>query len=179
MGGVAPKERPATAERLSAALGAHFSMVWRTLRRLGVDNTAANDAAHVVFVTFASRAHEIAQARERSFLAGAAIRVAANAQRRKSHRGEEERSPATPDSAWAMEATMSLAQRRELLDRALASLPIEQRTVFVLYELEGFTLPEIAEILELPLVMATSRLRQGRLSFEVWITRQQTGEASR
>jgi RNA polymerase sigma-70 factor (ECF subfamily) len=175
---VSPKERPGTAERLSAALGAHFSMVWRTLRRLGVDSAAANDAAHVVFVTFASRARDIAPTRERSFLAGAAIRVAANAQRRKGRR-EDEKSPAPYDSAWATEETMNGAERRELLDRALASLSSEQRTVFVLDELEGFTLPEIAETLELPLVMATSRLRQGRQAFEAWVTRQQSGGAAR
>jgi len=174
MGRVSPKQPAGTAERLSAALGEHFSMVWRTLRRLGIESAAANDAAQVVFVTFASRAHEIPVARERPFLAGLAIRVAANAQRRKRrHKEEEVRVP--HHGAWADEETMNRSERRQLLDAGLAALSTELRTVFVLYELEGFTLPEIAETLELPLVMATSRLRQGRHAFETWVTREQSG----
>lgn len=148
-------------------------MVWRTLRRLGVESTAANDAAQVVFVTFASRAHEIPITRQRSFLAGLAIRVAANAQRRK-RRNEEEGARVPRHGAWVDEETMKRSERRELLDAGLSTLSTELRTVFVLYELEGFTLPEIAETLELPLVMATSRLRQGRHAFEAWVTREQS-----
>jgi RNA polymerase sigma-70 factor (ECF subfamily) len=41
--------------------------------------------------------------------------------------------------------------------------------VFVLYELEGFTLPEIAEALATPLGTATSRLRRARDNFEAWV----------
>lgn len=173
MGRVSPKQPAGTAERLSAALGEHFSMVWRTLRRLGVESAAANDAAQVVFVTFASRVREIPVARERSFLAGLAIRVAANAARRKRRNEEEEVRPR--HGAWADEETMNHSERRQLLDAGLRTLSTELCTVFVLYELEGFTLPEIAETLELPLVMATSRLRQGRHAFETWVTREQSG----
>ncbi|HYJ08959.1 MAG TPA: sigma factor-like helix-turn-helix DNA-binding protein, partial [Polyangiaceae bacterium] len=58
---------------------------------------------------------------------------------------------------------------REELDRGLLSLPFEQRTVFVLYELEGFTLPQIGEALGIPLGTATSRLRRARANFEAWV----------
>jgi RNA polymerase sigma-70 factor (ECF subfamily) len=39
----------------------------------------------------------------------------------------------------------------------------------VLYELEGFSLPEIAEALQVPLGTATSRLRRARGNFEAWV----------
>jgi RNA polymerase sigma-70 factor (ECF subfamily) len=41
--------------------------------------------------------------------------------------------------------------------------------VFVLFELEGFSLPEIAEALQVPLGTATSRLRRARGHFEEWV----------
>jgi DNA-directed RNA polymerase specialized sigma24 family protein len=41
--------------------------------------------------------------------------------------------------------------------------------MFVLYELEGFSLPEIAAALAVPLGTATSRLTRGRERFENWV----------
>lgn len=67
------------------------------------------------------------------------------------------------------EQLLAQKQRRAELDRALADLSHEQRVVFVLYELEGFSLPEIAAILAVPLGTATSRLARGRERFEHWV----------
>jgi len=39
------------------------------------------------------------------------------------------------------------------------------RTVFVLFELEGFTFTEIAELLEIPRGTVASRLRRARTEF--------------
>lgn len=64
------------------------------------------------------------------------------------------------------------ARRRRRLDEALSSFVAEQREVFVLYELEGFSLPEIAQALQVPVGTATSRLRRARTSFEAWIAAQ-------
>ena len=60
------------------------------------------------------------------------------------------------------EQLLAQKQRRAELDRALADLSHEQRVVFVLYELEGFSLPEIAAILAVPLGTATSRLTRSQ-----------------
>lgn len=74
------------------------------------------------------------------------------------------------------EQLLESKQRRAVLDAALEALPMDQRTVFVLFELEGFSLPEIAESLQIPLGTATSRLRRARHRFEAWvIARQQSG----
>lgn len=156
--------------RVQGALQAHFRVVWRMLRRLGVDEAAADDAAQHVFLTFMTRASEISVDRERAFLIGVAVRVAANARRRRERNGEvsgevELRAGDAPTP----EELMDWKQRRELLDRGIAALAEEQRSVFVLYELEGLSLPEIAESLEVPLGTATSRLRRGRLAFEAWV----------
>lgn len=170
VGGRPGARPPAEEERLRSALQEHFRLVWRLLRRLGVAEGYAEDAAQQVFLTFAARLEEVAPGAERAFLIGLCPGVAANARRR------SERDPTTPDgleppdaNGLTPEELLLMKQRRATLDRALLSLPLEQRTVFVLFELEGFTLPEIARTLEVPLGTATSRLRRARLAFEQWV----------
>lgn len=58
-----------------------------------------------------------------------------------------------------------LAEQRDLegaLRRALSKLPEAQRTVFILFELEGYKTREIAEILDIPEGTVTSRLHHAR-----------------
>jgi RNA polymerase sigma-70 factor (ECF subfamily) len=108
--------------------------------------------------------------KEAGFLASVAVRVAANV-RRKLERSPEVLSDAL-DAAPAEstpEALLNEKQLRQELDRGLLHLPLEQRAVFVLFELEGFSLPEIAEALQIPLGTATSRLRRARGHFEDWV----------
>jgi len=50
------------------------------------------------------------------------------------------------------------------LQRALAALPLAQRVVIVLYYLNDLSLQEVAEILEIPIGTAKSRLHYGRLA---------------
>ena len=48
----------------------------------------------------------------------------------------------------------------------LESLPLDLRTVFVLYELEELTMVDIARALEIPTGTVASRLRRARQAFE-------------
>jgi RNA polymerase sigma-70 factor (ECF subfamily) len=156
--------------RLAVAIERHHPLVWRTLRRFGVPARDVEDAAQQVFMTFLAQVDALGAGKEAAFLVAVAVRVAANA-RRKVQRSPEVlgedvtalAAPATP------EGLLGEKQLREELDRALATLPLEQRAVFVLYELEGFTVPEIAEALQVPLGTATSRLRRARIAFEAWV----------
>jgi RNA polymerase sigma-70 factor (ECF subfamily) len=160
--------------RLRDAVEAHSQLVWRTLRRFGVEPRAVEDAAQHVFLTLATGAP--APGKERAFLVGACIRIAANARRTRSRSREVQ---AELDAAEAEglnpEELLSWKQRRQALDLALDTLTLEQRGVFVLYELEGFSLPEIAESLELPLGTVTSRLRRARQAFEAWVSQNHGG----
>ena len=72
-----------------------------------------------------------------------------------------ERADGTPSA----EALLDQRQARELLDVALAELPLELRAVFVLAELEEMTLPAIAALIGVPVGTATSRLRRARIHF--------------
>lgn len=165
-------ERPAAAaqQRLAAAVQRHHALVWRTLRRFGVPERDVEDAAQHVFLAFVDEMNALGAGKEAAYLVAVAVRVAANA-RRKVQRspeilGEDVESIPSPGTP---EALLDEKQLRQELDRGLLTLPLEQRAVFVLYELEGFTLPEIAEALQIPLGTATSRLRRGRGAFEAWV----------
>jgi RNA polymerase sigma-70 factor (ECF subfamily) len=57
------------------------------------------------------------------------------------------------------------------LDRVLAAMPLDLRAVFVLYELDGFTMAEIAENLDLSPGTVASRLRRGREQFDARVER--------
>ncbi|WP_437507243.1 hypothetical protein [Sorangium sp. So ce1099] len=72
---------PPSAERYRALVDAHFDVIWRSLRGLGVPAGSADDAAQHVFLIAYHKLSEMAPGRERSFLLGTALRVAANARR--------------------------------------------------------------------------------------------------
>ena len=63
---------------------------------------------------------------------------------------------AQPDAAVARE------QLRRLLERAIASLPDAFRTVFVLREIEGLSVEDTAEALEIPQATVKTRLLRAR-----------------
>jgi RNA polymerase sigma-70 factor (ECF subfamily) len=151
------------------AVTEHGQLVWRALRRFGVPERDADDAAQQVFLALSHRLHEVSAGKEAAYLMAVAVRVAANA-RRKLERSQELLSDELEAEAagHTPEALLDQKQLREELDRGLLTLPLEQRAVFVLFELEGFSLPEIAEALGIPLGTATSRLRRARGHFEAW-----------
>ena len=57
----------ASEQRLAGLVREHYAFVWRLLRRLGLREGDADDAAQQVFLTASRRLHEIEPARERSF----------------------------------------------------------------------------------------------------------------
>jgi RNA polymerase sigma-70 factor, ECF subfamily len=158
-------------QRLTSAVSLHFNSVWRMLRRLGVPEADADDAAQRVFLALDKRLADVPVERERGFLLSAAVRIAANTRR---HLKRSREDAVLDDESEAPEPSPERAlQHRQLLaelDQALSDLSEEQRTVFVLYEIEGFSLPEIARSLAVPVGTATSRLRRARETFEAWLT---------
>lgn len=55
-------------------------------------------------------------------------------------------------------------ERRDLLEQAVAELPLAQRTMVVLYHTQGLSYDEIAAILNLPMGTVKSRLNRARLA---------------
>ena len=71
---------------------------------------------------------------------------------------------------------MELRQQIDLLDRVLEQLLDEQRVVFVMAEIEQFSVPEIATALGVKLNTVYSRLRLARAHFERALTRQRKAQ---
>ena len=77
-----------------------------------------------------------------------------------------------PHPALSQAADMDKVELRDLLNRALQTLPEEQRVVVVLKEYEGLKFREIAEVLDAPVNTVKSRLYYGlkalRKTFNQW-----------
>jgi RNA polymerase sigma-70 factor (ECF subfamily) len=158
--------RAATDARLEGWFRAHFDALWRLARRLGVPHALVDDVVQEAFITAQRRAPDIVPGSERRFLINTTVKLSANCRRRQSTRDQLE-GPLALEAAPPADAEQLLAgkQLRQALDRVLEQLPEDQRAVFVLYEVEGFSVPEIAELLELPLGTVASRLGRGRDKF--------------
>jgi RNA polymerase sigma-70 factor (ECF subfamily) len=156
------------AERLARMASENYSFIWRSLRRLGVAQHAVDDAAQQVFVLGALKIAQIAQGSERSFLFQTAVRVAMSLRRNHAQRRESMVGDALEqfaDSAPLPDAAAEMRQRRAHLDELLDTLPMDLRTVFVLFEIECLPSPEIASVLEIPVGTVASRLRRAREIF--------------
>lgn len=147
--------------RLSRMFALHHALVWRTLRRYGLDAQAAADVGQQAFLVAIERVDAIWEGRERAFLIGTALRLAASA-RRKAARVQLE---AHMDQLAPEPHAESQARTLELLDAVLAQLDAALVEVFVLYDIEGLTAPEISEALAIPVGTVASRLRRARESF--------------
>ena len=141
---------PADRARLEQMFVAHHAMVWRTLRRRGLDADAAADAT------------------QQTFLVGTALRVAFSVGRK--------------TVRWQLEDDMDLraAAGRDVLDKqaaielcdlALSKVDADLAEIFVLFELDGLSSPEIAALLEIPLGTVASRLRRAREQFRAVVAR--------
>jgi RNA polymerase sigma-70 factor, ECF subfamily len=166
---VAPRHNEQSAGRLTDMLRNHYASVWRTLRQLGVGEAHVDDAAQEVFIVLARRLAEVREGSERTFLLSSAVRVAANYRRSWHVRHEipDEQALATErDPRPTVEQMLDQKRLRQAFDDLLQRWPEDIRTAFVLFELEGLTAPEIAQITETKLGTVTSRLRRGRELFQ-------------
>jgi RNA polymerase sigma-70 factor (ECF subfamily) len=170
-----PRPTPAPEElaqrKFVAVYHAHFDLVWRILRRLGVPADQLEDAAQDVFLVLHRRLPELAPTISlRSWLFGTARRVASDC-RRGLRRHERRVQALTVVTDWQpRERVAERAEATDFVQRFLDRLDQDKRMVFILADLEGFTAPEIAEALEVKLNTVYSRLRAARAEFERAIT---------
>jgi RNA polymerase sigma-70 factor (ECF subfamily) len=159
---------PSVNDQVRALLRSHYKEVWRVLRHLGVPSAAVEDAAQQVFLIATSKLSRIEPGRERGFLVGTAVRVAANHRRSSParHESPDEHLDTRANDSPAPDELVDRKRLRALLDDILNELAPDLRTVFVLFELEGFEVPEIARIVGIPGGTAASRLRRAREAFE-------------
>jgi RNA polymerase sigma-70 factor (ECF subfamily) len=165
----ASEARVQTPITLAELFDVHYASIWRLLRRLGVPVSQVDDSAQEVFWVAARRLSDIEGGREHAFLYGVALRVASNW-----HRATKSAPPLDSellevlrDAGPNPEQVAVEREARALLDAALDQLPLELRTVLVLFELEGLPVKDIAELEGLPVGTAASRLRRAREEFSL------------
>lgn len=159
---------------------AHFGLVWRLLRRLGVRSASLDDAVQEVFLVVHRRRGELqVEGDGKALLVGIAAKVARDQRRSESRADRRDQALISsgplredpPDPHRAAERSQGI----ELALRLLDSLSAERREVFVMTELEELTAPVIAEALEVPLNTVYSRLRLARADFEAAVRQHQEG----
>ena len=148
----------------TAVFRAHSATAWRLLQHLGVAPRDAMDVCHEVFLIVHRKLDQIeSPTAVRSFVVGVCVRAAADY--RKSARVRREiMVESMPEGVQAI-GPEDLLQRREWADflrLVLERMDEKKREVFVLYEMDELSMPEIAKIMGTPLQTAYSRLHAAR-----------------
>ncbi len=147
----------------------HFDAVWRSAKRLGLDAGRAEDVAQRAFMVAAEKLESIEIGKEKAYLLGVTTRLASDARKSVFYlRGRSLDTPNAPSyqaRTSSPEDLVSRDQALRILDEALALLPDELRDVFVLSQVEEFTMQEISAMLEIPSGTVASRLRRARAAF--------------
>jgi RNA polymerase sigma-70 factor (ECF subfamily) len=149
--------------RLAALFEAHYDYVYQSLRRLGVYPSDVEDVAHDMFLTVYAKLDQLDETRPpRPWLFAFAARFASDYRRLARHRATEDVSTLGAADQESPEDAAGRREQQSLAMRALDTLSMETRSVFVGYELEELPMKELADALDIPLNTAYSRLRLAR-----------------
>lgn len=142
--------------------------VWRQVRRLGVTESDVEDVCQLVFeVVHRQLPGFRGDAKLTTWLFGIVLRVVSDYRRsayqRRRGDHDEEVDIAVPAG---QHEHLERGQARALLDRLLEQLDDEKRATFVLCELEGLEVKDVAEMMGCPVQTVYSRLRAARERLE-------------
>lgn len=156
-------------ESFHALYREHFDFVYRNLRRMGVPDSAVDDALQDVYLVVLRHVDSYRHGTHaRAWLFAIAMRVAGNYRRALRRRGvlstfvDDQPDPRRLDP---FDLTAH-AQAGRILQAFLDRLDDERRAVFVLSELEQMSAPEIARVLSANVNTVYSRLRAARADLE-------------
>jgi RNA polymerase sigma-70 factor, ECF subfamily len=163
------EQKPAPTAHVSveALFRDHASFVATFLHRLGAPRGEIEDLVQEVFcIAHRKGGYEPGPAHPRSWLGAIALRVARTGRRTLS-RTESPDSPAVNRLITHADAIERIDTRRSIsrVERALDSLPLEQRAAFVLFEIEGESCESIAAVWNVPVGTVYSRLHHARRKF--------------
>jgi RNA polymerase sigma-70 factor (ECF subfamily) len=157
-----PASKPKKAD-FHALFSEHAGFVWRALKRHGVPAQDLEDGCQEVFLVVHRRHCEFAgRSTFRTWLYGIAVRVATSLRRKAHVREQLADDPSELAFEPAQERALEHKQRLSWLDHVLRELDDEKREAFVLYELEGMNVAELAQATDVPQATALSRLHQAR-----------------
>jgi RNA polymerase sigma-70 factor (ECF subfamily) len=150
----------------------YVEFVWRSARRLGVEEAEADDVVQQVFLAVYQKLDRFEwRSTLKTWLFAILLRVASEHRRtvrRKSpHLAHASVDPElVPDCAVNPHEALSRAEASRTIDVLLDSLDVDKRVVFVMAELEEMTAAEISLVTGLEPSTVYSRLRAARTAFE-------------
>ena len=155
-----------------------FPFVWRVARRLGVAESALDDVCQDTFVVVHRRLGEFeGRSSLKTWVFGIMHHVVSNHRRSQSRKSPGHRAGASVDletlasSLRAPDDAASDAEAARIAHALLAQLDDEKRSVFVLVELEGLGVPEVAEATGTNINTIYARLRAARSEFSATVAR--------
>ena len=144
-------------------MSAHQDRVFSVCLRILGDRERALDATQDTFLTVFRKA---GQFEGRSAVGTWIYRIAVNVCYDQIRRARRRPSESLPDyvdpSDPAAEAAIESAALRPEIEAALSALPTEFRNAVILSDLEGLSLPEVAEVMGVPVGTVKSRVFRGR-----------------
>jgi RNA polymerase sigma-70 factor (ECF subfamily) len=157
----------------------HVEFVWRQARRLGIDDAGIDDVVQQVFLVAHRRFPEFrlddfrgGRGSTRAWVFAILSRVVRQHRRTTRRKFPHVELPHTdPETLCAPnhlgpDETLARSEAVRIVRTLLERLDQNKREVFVLGELEQFTLVEIAEALKINASTASTRLRAARREFE-------------
>lgn len=158
----------------------YFDFVWRSVRRLGVMESAVDDAVQDVFVVVYRRLDDFEhRSTVKTWLFGIALRVVRTHRRTLARKRAEPLPEVLTSSDRDPQAESERREALSVLDSILDTMDDDKRSVFVMAELEQMTAPEIAAVTETKLNTVYSRLRAARKMFEDGVKRHRAREERR
>jgi RNA polymerase sigma-70 factor, ECF subfamily len=182
-----PPLSPAAAEGVASfkeVYDENFRFVWRSLRRLGVPESDVADCVQDVFLVVHRRLGEFeGRSKVTTWLYGICYRVARDRRRlahvRRRADDDDGELDERPDERADVAADAERKQGLALLEAMLDEMPIDQRAVFTLFEIDALGGEAIAEMLEIPVGTVYSRLRIAREQFRRSLSRMQARDRFR
>lgn len=140
--------------------------VWRTARQLGVAPEAVDDVVQEIFVVVHRRYGDFeGRSSVRTWLFAITRRIVADHRKSKRRKHATPTEPTTFDTFASHERPIERLEAFDLVCVLLDTLDETKREVFVLAELEGMTLAEIAEATSTNPNTVAARLRAARAAF--------------
>ena len=151
---------------MRAMVDRHVEYVARVLRSAGTPASDVDDEVQRTFMIAARRLENIEAGKEKHFLFGIALNVAAHVRRTLARR-REVLGKELPESVEERTPEILLDRKRmlELVDGVLDQMLARHRLVFVLHQFEDMRVSEIAALLAISRGTAASRLRRARMEF--------------
>ena len=154
----------------------YFDLVWRNLRRLGVEDATLDDAVQDVFLVVHRRIKDfLGRSSIKTWIVGIVLRVARDYRRSQQRhtarvaRYAEQHSVTCEGECPAEQ--VALREAAAMVNQIVGGFSAEERDVFVLVELEELSLRQTAEATGMSLSTCQRRLLAARKSFNAAIRR--------